>query len=99
LGHILFRKYYAEHPTKEGRMIEIVADYKVETKAKQVGVVWCRCPQCSMVYGFEIEGGEYLRVGKLKLVSLRAFCGDCGYTIWWYSSDRHMKRITKHGNK
>ena len=76
-------------------MTEVQAEYKVKSETRQVGVKWCRCPQCQTVYGYEEDGGERLRVGKLKMVAMRAECGECGYTIWWYSSDRHMRKITK----
>jgi ribosomal protein S27AE len=73
-------------------MTEIIADCRVETAFKKV---WRRCPQCSMVFGEEIDGGAYLKIGKLKVQSMRSECGDCGYTIWWYASDRHMRKITE----
>ena len=59
----------------------------------EVGVTWRQCPKCGKDYGYETEGGKYLRVGGLKLMSMRAECGECGQVIWWYSSDRHLKRI------
>ena len=76
-------------------MTEIAAEYIVDTRGEQFGVEWVRCSQCSSVIGYEICGGAYLRVGKLKMKSMSAECGDCGHTIWWYSSDRHIKKITE----
>jgi len=76
-----------------GVMTEIMPDYRTEAKIKTVGVTWCRCPKCKAVFGYEVEGGAYLRVGRLKIRTMRSECGDCGYPIWWYSSDRLIKRI------
>jgi hypothetical protein len=76
-------------------MTEAVAEYRVEPKPKQVGAVWRHCPQCNMVYGYEINGGKFLYVGKLRMIAMRSECSDCGNTIWWYSSDRHMRKLTK----
>ena len=75
-------------------MTETVANYKVKTNAERTDKVWRRCPKCLTVYGYEIQGGAYLRVGNLRIQSTRSECNDCGYTIWWYSSDRHMRKIT-----
>jgi uncharacterized protein with PIN domain len=75
-------------------MTEILADYRVAGEIKQ-GVTWKRCPKCNMVFGYEIEGGRYLRVGKVKVKFIKAECGDCGRLFWWGSMDRHLKKITK----
>jgi hypothetical protein len=67
-------------------MTEVKAEYRFGSKVKPRGVEWQRCPECHLVYGFEERGGEYLRVGKLKMVDMRAECGDCGHPIWWSST-------------
>ena len=74
-------------------MTEVKAEYRFGTKTKPVGVEWRRCPQCHMVYGFEGTGGEYLRVGKLKIKYVDAVCGDCGYELHWGSNERYLRRI------
>jgi len=74
-------------------MTEVKAAYRFGTKTKPPGVEWCRCPVCHMVYGFEENGGEYLRVGKVKVKYIRAVCGDCGFEFHWGSTDRYMRRI------
>ena len=76
-------------------MVEVMTDYKANTKAKQVCVEWIRCPRCSMVYGYEIMGGAKLRVGKLKIKYVHAECGECGAEIWWTSGHRHMRKATE----
>jgi hypothetical protein len=83
-------------------MIEVNLDKKADVRAKQAeqfGVVWRRCPLCSMVYGYEENGGEYLRVGKLRLKYMRAVCGDCGNEFHWGSMDRHLRKITNRRRK
>jgi ribosomal protein S27AE len=76
-------------------MTEIPARYRTKTEKKQVGVVWRECPQCSMEYGFEVNGGEYLQVGNVRIKYMRAICGDCGNVIHWGSMDRHLRKLTK----
>ena len=66
---------------KDRTMSEVTPDYKTEVIAKSAGVEWRRCPHCHMVYGFEENGGEYLRVGKLRVKYVQAVCGDCGHEI------------------
>lgn len=71
-------------------MTEVAVEYKTD---KRAGVTWNHCPRCNAIYGFEVEDGAFLRVGKLKVKSIHAECGECGNPIWWCSSDRHIKRI------
>jgi hypothetical protein len=66
-------------------------------KPLHVGVKFQHCPQCQTKYGYEIEEGAYLRVGDLKVESLRALC-PCGYRLWWFSGDRHLRKIINRKN-
>ena len=75
-----------------GVMTEIKAQY-------QNGVKWCSCSQCGREYGFEVKGGKYLQVGKVRVISMHAECGECGEPIWWYSSDRHIQKISERSVK
>lgn len=66
-------------------MTEVTPEYKFGARSKPPGVEWKRCPVCKLVYGFEEEGGKYLRVGKLKVKHIQAACGECGLEINWSS--------------
>jgi hypothetical protein len=74
-------------------MTELKAEYLTETPVKQVGVVWRHCSKCHMIYGYEVNGGEYLQVGRLRIKYMRAICSDCGNEFHWGSMDRHLRRI------
>jgi len=53
------------------------------------------CPNCGIVFGHEVEGGKYLKLGSLKITKLEATCDMplCGEPIWWTSSERHLRKI------
>jgi hypothetical protein len=74
--------------------MEIQPEYKTADRPKTFGVKWCQCPACGTMYGFEEDDGARLRVGKLRLVTMRAECAYCGNTIWWSASDRHIRKLT-----
>jgi len=52
------------------------------------------CPECKAVFGYEMNGGKYLRIGRVSVLWLEAVC-DCGNVVHWGSSDRHLKKILK----
>jgi hypothetical protein len=56
-----------------------------------------QCPKCGITFGFEIEGGAFLRVGSLRIQKLMAECATprCGEQLYWTSADRHMRKILK----
>jgi hypothetical protein len=75
-------------------MTEMRTEYRVKAGAKNTGVTWRYCPQCRREFGFESSDGRYLWVGKVKVISMRAECGDCGYELWWKSTDRYIRKLT-----
>lgn len=62
----------------------------------ELGFKPAKCPSCGIVFGHEVQGGKYLKLGSLKITKLSAECDMplCGEPIWWTSSERHLKKIT-----
>jgi len=75
-----------------GVMTELRVEYV--TRINTV-VTWCRCPNCNTEYGYETDNGAFLRIGSIKVKSMHAECGKCGNPIWWYASDRHIRKISE----
>lgn len=82
-------------------MTEAIIEYKTTKLKNGDEHRAAKCPGCGITFGFEVEGGKFLRVGSLRIQKLMAICATprCGEQLWWTSADRHLRRIVERRRK
>ena len=51
------------------------------------------CSACMTVFGKEIRNGELLDTGLALVEMFKGQCRQCGSLLFWYATDRLMRRI------